>query len=184
MGKLSLMERMRISRKYNCKLQEELYDYGIISIWTGKDEVWAIEEGEKATKISESKRKFVKFNLPSAEGLFLIGTEGLFYVNEGEELEKVYGEEIRGVRTMLTGGIVILFLKEKDIVIQLNPNAPQKIEKMLIGTVKILGNREVKEQQKNFFGASRERSIVIKEGKKETVYTIGIEKKGLHKRPN
>ncbi len=180
---MSFIKKRRINRRYGCKLKEELYNSERlgISIWTD-EEVWAVEESEKATKISESKRKFMKFNLPDAiKGLFLLGTEGLFYVDEGKEIKKVYGEEIRGTRIMLTKGIVILFQEEKDVVLQLSQKNVPQIEKMIIGTIKKLGNSEIKDKQKEIFGVSRERLIVIKEGEEESLYTIGIEKKGLHK---
>lgn len=177
MAKLTFLEKRKFHRQ-GIKLTDEIYfsEKLNISLYAAGTEVWLVNKEKEIIKISEEKRKFIRFQLPeNKEGQFLLGTEGLFYVN-CKGVKKLYNNDIKGARIMSGGKILILFHKEKDLVLQLNWDG---IEKTVIGNVENLGNNDIKE--KEIFGTSSARYIIIREGGGRYLYTIGIQRAGLHK---
>ena len=184
--KLSVIEKARISRKEGVKLTEEklsLDSLGVSLYLCMNSFVWIVEktEGEiKLTKLSEKWSKMVNFSVN--DGKYFLGTEGLFFKQstKSKSVQKIYDEKINGARVM-SSNILALFQETKDVILQLSPNSG-RIEKLVpCCQIVFLGRPVISKNQTQVFGASKDRRLILKEGKVYYCYTIGIQKKGLYR---
>lgn len=125
MQKLSILDKIKFYRYNKTWLVEGRENFKLeengLQIYTDAktDAIYVAEKvsGKKnVTKISEQENKTSDFTVKGSRGVYLLGTEGLFYKSSGEyKLKKIYDVDV--MKSCIIKNEVIILYQEKENVI-------------------------------------------------------------------
>lgn len=192
MAKLSLLDRMEFYVENRQWLSEGRYIHELklvgADIYLSRNSsVWVCTESKKVTKLSEEDGKLVHFSMfNNKNGVFFLGTEGIFYKAAKKSLKKVYEfhSTIMGAKIMADKGVIILYHEgSHDIILQFDQDDSGEIVIIQEIECKVVFAGRKMSQCQTFVVVDKVRRIVTKEMEQYKTYTVGVQKKGLYEEP-